>query len=362
VWAGRRPGPWTGRSLEGAGCTVLTAHPHGRHGAWAPRGARALRYPDPTADAEAFLRWLSGTCAQERIDAVLAQDEDVVRIVAEAAPDLGGTVMVGPDAPRYRLLCDKAVLPTTCALAGVEHPATAVVGPHGVSGPLPALPCIVKPARSGSGEVPPAVVARTTAERDAAVARITGAGGAALVQQRLHGEQWGVYCAALPGRTVGVAARVLCTSPRPAGTPSRFVVGPQRPDLVAMAGRLLASVGYLGMANLDVIEVDGRAHVVDVNLRPAASAGLPVHAGLDLAPMAVAAALELPLPEPAAPRRFTYVSVEGELGVLRDMDLRARLRVLASLARGALDRHTVLDPPPGDVRWLAGLARRALRG
>ncbi len=364
VWSGRRPGPWTGRSLRDHGLRVIPAHPEGAAGAWDPTGD-LLRYPDPVVHPAAFLDWVEDRCRVMRIDAVVALDERAVELLGHVAPEVGGAVVVGPDRLQYRALCDKAVLPDTCAAAGVGHPDTAVVPPGGAAGPLPGLPCIVKPARSAvtlGPDVPFVAVARTRGERADMVERITGAGGTAIVQRRLEGPQWGVYCAATPEGVVGVAAAVLRTAPRAAGTPSRFAVGHADPGLVDLAGRLLGSVGYSGVANLDVIEAEGRFHVLDVNLRPAASAALPVHAGVHLVPTAVLSALGLPVPEPGRrPPPFTYVSVEGELGVLTGRDPAARpVAVVAALVRDALHPRVRLDPPPSDVRWLASLVRGAV--
>ena len=93
LWVGHRAGPWTCRVLERGGHRVLRAHPAGAHGGRAPGHMHPLRYPSATAAPEAFLAFVARTCRERGVHAVLPLDEDIVRLLAERAPDLGGAVV-----------------------------------------------------------------------------------------------------------------------------------------------------------------------------------------------------------------------------------------------------------------------------
>lgn len=90
LWVGRRPGPLTCRSLERAGYRVLAAHPEGEHGGRSGVALRPLRYPSPTDRPDEFLAFVAAVCRRRQVDAVLPLDEDIVKLLAERPPDLGG--------------------------------------------------------------------------------------------------------------------------------------------------------------------------------------------------------------------------------------------------------------------------------
>ena len=50
LWAGWRPGPWTGAALEGSGWHVTAAHPSDGGHAWSGSEGGLVRYPDPAHD------------------------------------------------------------------------------------------------------------------------------------------------------------------------------------------------------------------------------------------------------------------------------------------------------------------------
>ena len=178
LWVGHRPGPVDVPLAASEGATGSARAPGRRHrrpraGPHAPAAVplahRRLRTPS----------WSSSrpTCRERGVDAVLPLDEDIVRLLAERAPDLGGAVVAGPDAAQYRALCDKGELARTARRAGVDHPCTIEVAGEPPADGWPELPCIVKPRISGSSglwEKP--MLATTARERDDAVARAGGRG------------------------------------------------------------------------------------------------------------------------------------------------------------------------------------------
>ncbi|WP_217914664.1 hypothetical protein [Miltoncostaea marina] len=370
LWTGFRAGAQTCAALARAGFDVLPAHPAGDPGGASRRARRPERYPAPSAGAGAVLAWLADRCARGDVDAVLPLDEDLVRLLAERPPPLGGARLVGPDAAQYAALCDKHRLVATAAAAGVDHPATITVTASGPDGPWPALPSMVKPVVSRSDMSLAAItVARDERERSRQVGRLLDAGLDALVQERVEGRRWVVHCVRGADGLLAVPSRIELDWPRGTGVACVQRSHPRPPPgLVEGVARLLRHAGYRGPATVSSLRSGGRLLVHDVNLRVGASVGLMIRSGLDIPRLAVEEALGVPL---AAPRwRPTrYVWLDGELGALaaalRGGGAGAAARVAARIAAAALRPAAMTDPSPLDPWWLreraASLPRRLSR-
>ena len=366
VWCGHRAGPWALRSLSAAGYRVVASHPEGDPGGRSTAALAPRRYPAPLPDPRPFLAWLRETCLLEGVDVVLPLDEDVVRLLAEGPPDLGGVVVAGPDARQFQMLCDKLELARTAALAGVDHPPSVEVGSGGPTGPWPALPSIVKPRTSLSdARRAPVVAVTTVAERDAAIAHLRSSDLDAVVQEQILGRPWVLHCVRDASGAFGmVAASVVTTYPRVVGTSSVSRVVSAPAELEVLARRLLEVADYRGPCCMNLIERDGRFWFHDVNLRLAASVGAAVAAGFDQPRLGVDAALgRMTLPSGERMRSITYVPLEGERAALRDARAgrtEESPRALAGrLVRAALARDHLLDPPVRDPLWaLSQLGRR----
>jgi predicted ATP-grasp superfamily ATP-dependent carboligase len=364
-----RAGPWAVRSLRAAGYPVLGAHRAGlMAGGRSLACPRPLRYPSPTGDRGRFVAVLRAICERERVAVVLPSAEDTARVLAEEEPELAGAVVAGPGRAAYAALCDKGRLAEAAERAGIDHPRTVIAGAAGPAGPWPALPSVVKPRISGEDlhGAAAAVSVRTAAERDLAVATLAAAGLEAVVQERVEGVRWVGHCVReRDGRLDLVASRIDFDYPRMAGTASVQRTVLDAPALLERGiGRLLDSVGYVGPATVSFLAAGGRMVVHDVNLRLGASLGLVIRSGLDMPRRAVEAALGLPA-APAAPRReVRYARVDGEVMAAVDA-VRGRgngdrpHRVLGRLVGAALARDGMVDPPPLDPFWAAGLAGRA---
>ena len=376
VWTAYRAGPWACRSLKAAGWRVVAMHPedegHGRSTACLnPR-----RCPSAVEDTEAFVEAVVETCRATGARALLPLGEECVRVLAEAAPDLGPTTLVGPDAAQYAALCDKRALGENAARAGVAHPPGIIVTAEGPDGDWPPLPSFVKtrdcvaPDRSTA-----AMRVETPESRARAVDYLVDAGLEVVVEELISAPQWTVHCVRdAEGGFAGVAALVVRNYPRGAGSPTVSIVG--GPDEIALEAtrRLLDSIDYRGPANAQFFLRDGELMVHDVNLRVPASVALAIRGGLDVPALGVAAALGRPLPPMGPPATgLRYVSVGDEV---RDIltpaanGQRTPVReVVADIARGAVSRRAMLDPPLSDPLWIAadlfagakGLARRVLR-
>ena len=367
LWTGYRAGPWVVRSLRRAGHRVVAAHPRGSLDGRSAAAARPIRYPAPAGVPAAFLGWLARTCRDRGAIAVVPLDEDLTGLLAHAEADLGGAVLVGPDAAQFDALCDKAALGATARAAGVGRPAAVAVAAGAPAGPWPPLPSVVKPgAPAGVPEELTRIAVVDTAEaRDRRVRRLADAGVDAVVEERVDGVHWTVHCVRWgDGGFAGVTGRILRTTPRRGGMPSVIeATPPARPALDA-ARRLLDLVGYRGPANVQLFERDGELLVHDVNLRPPAAVALAIHAGLDLPRLGVEAALGAPAPAaaPAARRRpVRYVSLLDEVRGLAEDPRAARRRALRHLVAAAAGIRPLLDPPLWDPLWipreLAALAR-----
>ena len=363
-----RAGPWACRSLARAGYRVVGANQDGRLAGGRSLACRApRRYPSPLEQPDAFVAALRDMVREEGAVAVLPTSEDVVRVLAERDADLGA-VVVGPDREQYRRLCDKGELAAAAAEAGVDHPGTVVVGAHGPEGPMPPLPCVVKPRISGE-ELHGAAVAvtvRTEQERDAAVAALVREGRDALVQELLDGPRWFAHSVGVGDDFRFLAFQAFDDYPRGSGPASFLRTATAPPGVREATKRLVELVGYAGPCSLSFIESDGRLQVHDVNLRLGATVGASVRGGFDLPRLAVDIALGRPLPAETGPARpITYVRMDGELGAIVD-ELRgrgtgeARGPLVSRLAKGVVAPGWMIDPSPFDPFLLSTLAGRRL--
>jgi predicted ATP-grasp superfamily ATP-dependent carboligase len=366
-----RAGPWACRSLARAGYRVIGAHHEGRMaGGRSLACPRPRRYPSPLDDPDGFVEALGDIVRRERVAAILPTSEDVVRVLADREPDLGGALVVGPTADQYRRLCDKGSLAAAAARAGVAHPATVVVGPDGPDGPMPPLPCVVKPRISGEEThgVAVAVTALTALERDRAVDALRVQGRDALVQELLDGPRWFAHSVGLGDDFRLVAFEALADYPRRSG-PASFLRTADAPrELRDATLRLMDLVGYAGPCSLSFIESGGRLLVHDVNLRLGATVGASIRGGFDVPRRAVDIALgRTSPPERTAARAITYVRLDGELGALADRLARRAAPepvwpLVGRIARGAASPGWMLDPSPLDPYLAGTLAGRRLLG
>lgn len=371
AWCGYRSGPWAVRSLRAAGYRVIASHPRGDGGGRSTAVRAPVRHPSPIADPAGFMAWIRETCRHEGVDVVLPLDEDVVRLLAEHPLGVEGTVIAGPDARQFRMLCDKLELAVTTALVGADHPPSVEVGADGPVGPWPPLPSIVKPRTSLSDSVRAPVVAVTTeAERDAAIAHLRVSDLDAVVQEQIAGQPWVLHCARdAAGTTVMVAARVVTTYPRVVGTSSVSRTVPTPPELERHARALLDVCDFRGACCMNLIERDGRYWFHDINLRLAASVGASISAGLDLPRLGVEAALGAMSAPPRTLREITYVPLEAERSAFRDAragrTAESPRALAARVLRAAAGRGHQLDPPLRDPQWVfadgSALVRRLRR-
>ena len=370
VWTAYRAGPWSIRSLRDAGWDVVALHPrregHGRSTAC----LRPLPCPSPVHETDAFLEAVTRTCREVGARALLPLGEESVRVLAEGAPDLGDTVLAGPDAAQYAALCDKRQLGGNAVRAGVAHPPGVFVTADGPSGDWPPFPAFVK-SRDGVGPDGGTAATRvaTAPERDRAVGELLDAGLEVVVEELIRAPQWTVHCARDGhGGFAGVAAVVDRNFPRGAGSPTVSVVGSAGEVALDATRRLLELIDYRGPANAQFFLRDGTLMVHDVNLRVPASVAIAIRGGVDVPALGVAAAVgERIPPAPPPPTGLRYVSAGDEVRALVTRRrpgapvVRART-VVGDLVRAAAGRGAVLDPPLSDPLWIPADLTAAAKG
>ena len=372
VWTGYRAGPWALRSLKAAGWEVVAMHPVDEGSGRSTACLRPRPCPSVADEEEAFVETVVRTCAEVGARAVLPMGEEAVRVLAEHAPDLGDTTLVGPDSAQYTALCDKRALGESARRVGVGTPPGVVVTAEGPAGAWPPLPSYVKtrdgvaPDRSTA-----AVRVEDPAARARAVAELIDGGCTALVEESIAAPQWVVHgVRSADGGFAGVCARTVRNYPRGAGSPTVSVAGPPDHPVVDATRRLFESVGYVGPGNAQFFVRDGELLVHDVNLRLPASVGIAVRVGLDVPALGVAAALGATVPPFTYTPGLRYVSIGDEVKALGDRTPpeaggAGRGEVARDILRAALTRGTMLDPPLNDPLWigadLMSAARHAAR-
>lgn len=366
LWTGYPAGARACASLRGAGFHVVGAHPEARPGGRSLACTAPLRYPSPTEHPDRFMAKVAEICRTERIEAVVPIDEDIVRLLATRGHELGGPIVVGPDAGQYGVLCDKLELTRTARDLGLDVPETVLVDARGPDGPWPAVPSIVKPQTSRSESAKPMAVA-TAAERDDYIAELIGEGHAAIVQERIFGSRWVIQSVRGPGVFEYVVFEVVDMWPRGAGLAS--VKRPSDPPAAVVAGAraLLDHVDYRGPSGISFMHRDGRFFPHDANLRLGATSPASIHAGFDFPRRAVEVALGIDgEPFSGRHRPGTHMRLDLELPALVDA-WRTRHeggspgRVARRIAAVGLSPRGMLDPSPANALWFGPLLVRAAR-
>lgn len=262
-------------------------------------------------------------------------------------------------------LMNKADFYRTCAQLGVPHPRSVAIGPDQ---PVPSVlpfdfPVVLKPADTDtypritfSGKQKVYIVGDAARLRSAA-ARIFDAGyaGELIVQEYLAGDESVMRVANSYSDRAGevravATGQVVLTEYNPAlvGNNNAIVSTHDEP-LTRSIRRFLDGVGYVGLANFDVM-VDRRTGVsklLEVNLRPGATAFYTMAGGLNL----IAAAVR----DLVYDRRTPFVSAQQErlwLNLPYPVLLRYVPKSLRAQVRAAARRATVhtLDYRPDRSR------------
>lgn len=327
---------------------------------------------NPRDDGSVFANGLLDIVAKEQADVVMQTDNEAATEVLARLHGRTSAAVVGPDTRQYSLLCDKAILPETAKAAGLASPATVHVDAGGAHGPLPPLPCIVKPATVVTGpgwgdRHRSASVAHTEQERDELVREFVESIGAAVVQEQVVGKAWRIHFVAAPSRFAALPVLTRLSYPRDAGMSTVQWVPESAPETIfTHAERLIRHVGYVGPGSVQFLERAGSFYVHDVNLRLPSSVAISIKAGLDMPALAARCALGRhdALDHVRLRRGVTYVWLGGEARALRSglRSPRRAPRALATfaglVASAALRPGDVLDYVPVRARLRTALADR----
>lgn len=272
------------RAFGRAGWRVLVAE----ETAW--QMTRFSRYAgrwlvSPSArDPERYGRWLVAAADRAGADLVLPMDDGSMAAAVACASALGDRVLV-PGREQWEVARDKGRTQELARRTGVPAPA---------GGPAPELAAaaaiagevgypVVIQARQESGGRGLAFV-DSPADLPEAYRRVAAVDPAPLVKRRLVGGTfWDVcliYDRAGAVRSAFVQ-RELRHFPLHGGT-STLQESVERPDLIELATRLLAPLGWTGVAEVEFLQTpDGRPWLMEINPRFWASVGLAVDCGVN---------------------------------------------------------------------------------
>jgi predicted ATP-grasp superfamily ATP-dependent carboligase len=361
------------RALGAAGYAPWVAvHERGAYAARSRATAGIIEVPSPWDDARGFVTEIAE--AAERIQAavVLPGTEYGMSTLAQHAGDLPAGVVLGTG-PLSAIAnaTDKGKLAGFARKAGLRVPPTADIGLSTIPARLPfPFPVVVKPHRSehrGVDGVVRHVGARyvdSSQDLRAALAALPGERG--LVQPFLHGPMGSFAGVFWDDQMVcPVQSRGDRLWPAPCGSLSHAETVPLDPRLAEAVTRLLRSVGWNGLFQMDFFESAGEFIVTDLNPRFYTSLSHATRAGLNL-PGIWVDLLRGQVPNVPASYRIGvhYRHDEGDLRALARMFVRGqRAAALGGLIPHRDTAHAVFsitDPAPL-MTSLSRLVRHASR-
>ncbi len=296
------------RSLGRAGHEVTVMSRVRRPLAGASRHCRdSLHHPDPTADPEAYRRFLDRTFTDLTPEIVLPMTDVSAPFVLGMRPNHPGVLIPFPAQETYEAISDKSGLMAAAGELGVPVPQQVLLEwpPKGrgesadrVMAEL-RLPVVVKPARSaveGEGGTHRFSVTMVP-DREALEATIAAHPEAAyplLVQERIQGPGLGVFALFWEGEPLAwFAHRRLREKPPTGGVSVYRESVPLRSDLKDYAGRLLSHFDWSGVAMVEFKqdEATDTPYLMEINGRFWGSLQLAVDSGVDFPRVLVDAAL-----------------------------------------------------------------------
>jgi predicted ATP-grasp superfamily ATP-dependent carboligase len=364
------------RALAAAGYEVSAAtSSHGpAPGSWSRSVRRRIRLPDPRIDGETFVAALERELRAQPQDVLVCSTEAAALAVSAGRTRIDGLCRHGLPAHEVLERClDKVGLLETAAGAGLESPPSSVCD-SGEDARMAAqtygFPVMVKPRRSliGRGSERAhrgSIVADGPHELRKAIARF---GLPVIVQQREPGEIYSVGGVVADGALFAyVVSRYERTWPPRAGSASFSETVEPPPELLARTERLLSSLAYEGLFEVELIRRrDGRFQVIDFNPRIYGSLTLAEAAGANLVAIWCDRLLGDADLRPAAARagvryRFDDAELRNAVDALRRGRIRGLLGVLRPRAHVAHAYFRWSDPGPlaGRLAQLAwtGLVR-----
>ena len=256
-------------------------------GARSRAAAGQVEVPGPRNAPDEFASAVAAAAAGLGAAAVLPGTEAALLALAPRRDEFPAGVAVGaPSEEVVRRALDKGALEELSVSAGLAVPPTHIVSLADLANPPP-LPAIVKPLRSeleeGSGRL-----RRYEAQRVDTVAQLERAlralpEGAGIAQPYLEGTLLSLNGVAFEGEVHGVNQHVVRRVwPERCGAAVYSETIPMTAERKRAASAFMRELGWSGIFNLQIIEHDGRDHVIDLNPRFYASLALATAAGLNL--------------------------------------------------------------------------------
>jgi predicted ATP-grasp superfamily ATP-dependent carboligase len=325
--------------------------------------------PSPDTDPRAFVDSLASAAARLGAAAVLPGTESALLAVAEHSDRFRPRVALGaPPAEAVSLATDKRRLEDLAHAAGIRTPPTRVSTGDDwkdIAAEIE-MPAVVKPARS---------VVETASERVwVGVQRANNPdelreclnklpAGPAVVQPLLPGRMVTVNGACWKGAVVcSVHQTADRLWPLDMGVLAYARTIPRDIELDRRVARLMESVGWSGLFNLQFIAHGGELHLIDLNPRPYHSLALAIAAGHNLPAIWVELLLggNPRIPPYRVGMRFRAEEEDAQalLTLLAQGELRAVRQALRPHRRTA---HALLargDPLPAIVAFARAVAQR----
>ena len=279
------------RALRAASYEPWAAIPHA--GAYAARSravAGVVVVPDAGDRPAAFVERVRD--ASERIGArlVIPGTEAALVALASAADRFPASTTLALCPPSVvAQATDKTVLAEHASAAGLSVPPTSLLSVADVEGGAPGLryPAVVKPVRSrvpvGDGRLLYVGAAEVWNESELRAALAALPDGHGLVQPFIEGILAALAGIRWNGDLLGpvhfVASR---TWPPRCGTAAYAVTVPRDRELEEAAARLLASVGWTGLFQIQLVDTGADRFLIDLNPRIFTSLTLTTAAGTNL--------------------------------------------------------------------------------
>lgn len=296
------------RALRAAGYEPWVAvNRRGVHAARSRAAAGVVRVPEPGEQPGEFVAALAAAAERLSVAAVLPGNERALIALADRPDAFSPSTAVGVCPPdTVAVATDKRMLQSLAAEAALDVPPTIELTRSASEATDVEMeyPAVVKPLRSElrmpDGTLRHVTVRRVGNADDLRLALDALPGQTALVQRYLQGPL---------GAIAGVFwdGEMICTTsmraeriwPPGCGTIAYAVSIPPDPEFERAIARLLASIGWNGVFQLDWVEVDSRRYVIDLNPRFYTSLALGVSAGVNLPAIWVDLLLGRTAPAPA---------------------------------------------------------------
>jgi len=287
-----RPALVTLRELGRAGLSVgaLDSEPRapGLVSRWSSHGAVV---PDFALDPDAYLDAVIDRCREWRPRVLIPVHDGSVEALRRRRSELEQVVglALAAEAP-LAVAIDKTRTLGLAADLGLRIPRGVVIGPTEDAAAAVdhvGLPVVIKPVRSWAqdgraGRRLTSVLASTRVEALAAIAAVTDAGVAALLQEWLPGDREALSFMLVNGQIRARFAQLTeRTSPPLGGNSVARRSIPLPADIAGQAERLVREVGLEGYSEVEFRrDAAGRAALMEINPRLSASVELAVRAGV----------------------------------------------------------------------------------